>query len=158
MQLYTWIYSLKQTLSSDTEASLQRAISAFLSQWKSHGTPVEGMIQLKYQRFVIVQANPEDERPSGCSMDSLKRAVSSILEEHHLEQVDAGYVFFRNANGEIEHVFHRDLQSHIAQGKLQAETIVFDHTLSQSDDLTVWEVPLSSTWLKRYLKDQRLST
>ena len=151
MQAYTWFYSLATTLTDSQEAALLADFSAFTRQWQSHGTPVEGLIQVKYKRFVIAQANPADSRPSGCSIDSLKRGIEHILTQHQLPWLDAAYVFFRKDTDDIQAVHFREITSLVQSGALKAETTVFDHSLSQSDDLSKWEVPLKQTWLKRHL-------
>ncbi|MEZ4772453.1 MAG: hypothetical protein R3D00_04660 [Bacteroidia bacterium] len=152
MQQYTWFFSLRQPLSSEKKKGVQHSFDQFLSQWKTHGTPVDGMIDLKYDQFVIVQADPGVSRPSGCSIDSLKRAITTILQQEQLEWMDAAMVSYRDAHGVIRSVNFREISALVANGQLTAETIVFDNSLDQSDDLSKWEVPMKHTWLKRYLK------
>lgn len=152
MQSYTWIYSL-ETEVSDTHASQLRIdFDKFVQQWKSHGTPVDGLIRLFYNRFVVIQSDPAVSRPSGCSIDSLKRGIAQILKQHNLSWLEAAYVFYRDANGQIQHMHYQHISSKVSSGELHAETIVFDHSLSQSDDMSKWEVPMNQTWLKRYLR------
>ncbi|MEM7371738.1 MAG: hypothetical protein AAF587_24190 [Bacteroidota bacterium] len=151
MQAYTWFYSLATPLTASEEAALTADFAAFTQQWQSHGTPVNGLIQVKYKRFVIAQANPTTSRPSGCSIDSLKRGIEQILSQHQLPWLDAAYVFFRKDTDEIEAVHFKEIASLVQTGVLKAETTVFDHSLSHSDDLDKWEVPLKQTWIKRHL-------
>ncbi|MFK7925269.1 MAG: hypothetical protein AB8H47_25160 [Bacteroidia bacterium] len=154
MQSYTWFYSLADALSPEKEQALAADFEYFLAQWKSHGTPVEGLIKIQYGRFVIVQSNPEDSRPSGCSIDSLKKSVSAIIDKHGLSVLDASYVYYRSGT-EIQATHFKELPKLATEGTLEADTIVFDHSLSQSDDLSKWELPLKQTWLKRYLPKVR---
>lgn len=151
MQAYTWIYSLEHEISAETLSALQAAFDAFLRQWKSHGVPVDGMIQLRHHRFVIIQSDPADDRPSGCSIDSLKRAIGQILEQHHLKVQDAAYVQYRDAEGQVQSVHFQQLPSLVKEGKVGPQTMFFDHSLGQSDDLSKWEMPMQETWLKRFL-------
>jgi hypothetical protein len=151
MQAYTWFFSLSTPLSAEQEVALQADFANFANQWKSHGTPVEGLIQVKHKRFVIAQSNPVDSRPSGCSIDSLKRGIEQILRTHQLPQLDSSQVFYRDEAGEIQFTDFRSIPELVAQGKLQGDTLIFDHSLSQSDDLSKWEVPLAQSWLRRYL-------
>ncbi|MCI4666872.1 MAG: hypothetical protein MRZ79_01835 [Bacteroidia bacterium] len=152
MQSYTWFFSLKDELDAEQFAKLKGDFDQFTSQWKTHGAPVDGLIQIRHKRFVIAQSNPADDRPSGCSIDSLRRGVEAILRQHQLKTFDNGYVFFVDADGEIQEVHFKELPQYIDGGRLDANTLVLDHSLSHSDDLEKWEVPLQSTWLKRYLK------
>ncbi len=151
MTKYTWFYSFAQALSVDQIIALEADFEAFLSQWKTHGTPVQGMIQIRYARFVIIQADPREGRPSGCSIDSMRHAVEQILTAHGLSWLDNSHVFIADEEDEILALNFRDLPALAAAGKLKADTLVFDHTLSQTDDLSKWEMPLADTWLRRYL-------
>lgn len=150
MQQYTWFYSLKTPLTLEQKQALEQSIDAFLTQWRSHGVPVEGMVRIAYDRFLIVQSDPADNRPSGCSIDSLKRAMTQMLAQHHMEVMDAAHVFYRTETA-IDFSHFKELPKLIASGELTADQVVFDHSLGQSDDLDRWEVPLRETWLKRYL-------
>jgi hypothetical protein len=151
MQQYTWFYSLKSPLSELDAEKLAAAFESFLQKWKSHGIAVEGEISIRYNRFVIARSNPERERPSGCSIDTLKRTVEQVFAQKAIEWLDSGYIFYRDAEGAILPLHFRDIPSMIASGRLHADTVVFDHSLDQSDDLDRWEVTLAQTWLKRYL-------
>ncbi|MEL6132300.1 MAG: hypothetical protein AAFR59_02930 [Bacteroidota bacterium] len=151
MQQYTWIFSLRAPLNPDAKAELQKDLDTFTGQWKSHGTPVEGLIQVKRDQFIIVQADPSVSRPSGCSIDSLRRGVDQILKHHGLEVLTPASVGYEGGGGEVTFVDFREIPQYVKEGKLHAQTRVFDNTLSQSDDLALWEQPLEATWLKRYL-------
>lgn len=151
MQLYTWIYSLEQPASAEKIAALNKDLGHFLDQWKSHGVPVEGLIQLRYDRFVLIQSRPDQERPSGCSIDSLRRSVEQILQNQGLTWADNSGVFFRDPSGEIRLIHFLQLEKLISDGEITGETLVFDHSMGNGDDLSRWEVPLKETWMKRYL-------
>lgn len=150
MQQYTWFFSLKDSLSPAAKAQLQASIDAFLAQWKTHGVPVDGLVRIAHDRFVIVQSNPSEGRPSGCSIDSLKRGMTQVLQQNEVETVDAAHVYYRQGD-QIQYTHFKEISQQIAQGILKEGDIVFDHSLGQSDDLTQWEKPLQDTWLKRYL-------
>ncbi|MCB0854529.1 MAG: hypothetical protein KDD63_20045 [Bacteroidetes bacterium] len=150
MQQYTWFYSLKSPLSPEQVAALEVDFAQFLSKWNTHGTPVDGLITLKYNRFIIIQSDPKVARPSGCSIDSLKRAIGEILNAHRLEVVDSAYIFYRDGNDEIQSTHFSKIPGLVNDGTLRPETIVLDHSLDQSDDLSKWETAMENTWLNRY--------
>lgn len=154
MQTYTWIFSLTESVDDVVASDLARDFEAFQAQWKSHGTPVTGLITLHHQRFVIIQSKEEESRPSGCSIDSLRRGVTGILQHHNLAWLEGGEVFYRDASGEIQMVHFQKIAGLVAEGILSPETIVFDHSLSNSDDLSLWEVPMNNTWMKRFLPSE----
>ncbi len=151
MQSYTWFFSLKHELTPGQKEALQKDFDAFTAQWKTHRQPVDGLIQIKYDRFIIAQSNPGENRPSGCSIDSLRRGIEQILQSHQLKTLDNGYIFYKNETGEVEEVHFKELSQYVKGGRIKADTLVFDHSLDQTDDLGKWEMPLRATWLKRYL-------
>lgn len=155
MQQYTWFFSLAQPIDAQQQAQLQADFDAFTAQWKSHGTPVSGLINLRYGQFVVVQASPDEARPSGCSIDSLKRGVEGILQRHALTWLDPAWVFYRDAQGEIKRTLFNQVPALLVSGEMHEDTVVFDHSLSQTDDLARWEVPMRDTWLSRYLTTKK---
>ena len=148
MTTYTWIYTLAENID---QKALEADFAAFLNQWQTHGTPVKGTIAVKYDRFVIVQADPSDGRPSGCSIDSMRHGVEAILQNKNISWLDNGIVAFRAKDDSIQAVPFREIPSFLEAGDLGPDTIIFDNTLSQTDDLNLWERPLRETWMKRYL-------
>jgi hypothetical protein len=146
---HIWIFQLAAEPDTITEARIQSRLDGLIDSWKAHGTPVPGQSEIRYSRFVIVQAEPG--HASGCSIDSMQRGVTDIL--HALGHTAVGHdqVFYRAADGSIASIDFREARAAVADGRLHAGTIVFDATLGQSSDLDRWEVPLEQTWLARFL-------
>lgn len=151
MQKNTWFYSLLAPLTTKQVADLQARFDGFTNNWKSHGTPVNGKINIQYNQFVVAQSDISDERPSGCSIDSMRKAIETILKEDGLEWADAAKVFYKNGDNSIQQSDFRQIPQLLTKGEISAESVVFDHSLNNSDDLTLWERPMKETWLKRYL-------
>ena len=147
----TWIFSLAKTITAPQQQALAQDFKRFLAQWHTHGKAVAGEIFLAHDRFVVVRLAPEAVRPSGCSIDSMRQAVSRILMEHQCDVLDASHVFFRDLDGAIRYEKHHQLPALISHGTLQADSMVFDHSLGGRDQLDHWEVPLHQSWMKRYL-------
>ncbi|MDX1905841.1 MAG: hypothetical protein SF053_02325 [Bacteroidia bacterium] len=151
MQQYTWIYTLSEPLTDDAATALQEAFDQFTRQWKSHGDLVTGRIELHAHRFVTVQADPAQHRPSGCSIDTMRRTVTEILTQRSLTWLDASWIAWRDKDHHIRTVHYREIAALIRAGEMGPDTLVFDHSLGQSDDLSRWELPLAQTWMARFL-------
>ena len=65
--------------------------------------------------------------------------------------LDASTIFYRDAEGQIQQVHFSKIKALVEQGVVHAATIVFDHSLGQSDDLSQWELPMEQTWMRRHL-------
>lgn len=111
MQEYTWFYSLKDTPDTATADRLEAGFAHFLANWKSHGTPVDGLVRFVHDRFIIIQSDPNQSRPSGCSIDSLRRGVEGILTQGGVAWLDASHIFYRDAAGAIQQVHFSEIKS-----------------------------------------------
>lgn len=150
MQKNTWFYSLISPLDASQVADLQAKFDTFTQNWKSHGTPVNGRIHIEYGQFVVVKSDISDERPSGCSIDSMRKAVEQILQQQGLKWADAATIFYKNGET-IHQTDFRKIPDLILAGELSENSLVFDHSLNNSDDLNMWVREMKDTWLKRYL-------
>jgi hypothetical protein len=145
-----WIFQLTQVLEPSSEANLKRGLDQLMVDWKAHGTPVPGTYEIRYHRFVIVQSAPG--ATSGCSIDSMTHGVEDLLSTAGVKPLPHNNILYRNAAGEIELVDFREVGAAISAGKLGPDTIVFDMSLGQTQDLNRFEVRLADSWLKRYLE------
>lgn len=152
-----WFYSLTNTLTVAQTDSLSQQFQAFLAQWKSHGTPVTGNIDIKYARFILISLAESSENPSGCSIDSMRHAVEKILKSHEITWLEASTVFFRNKDGEIQNADFRLIPQLVADNILTPDSIVFDNSLSNTGLLEKWEVKMADTWMRRYLNLTKVS-
>lgn len=146
-----WIFQALSPLSAGQQQRVSAALDQFLQKWNAHGTPVPGVYELRYERFLILTA-PEGST-SGCSIDSMTREVTALMQRENIQRAEASLVFYKNTTGEIQAVDFREIPAAIAAGQLGPETTVFDITLNQTSDLQCWEVPLRETWMARYLPE-----
>jgi hypothetical protein len=149
MMQHTWVFQLSRALTEAEAAQVQVELDRFLAQWKSHGAPVPGTAEIPYRHFIVVQAVPGT--TSGCSIDAMNKGVEGILAKTNISLLGPERVFYRNAQGNIDHVDFRSLSAAILAGHLGADTHVFDSSLGQKGDLAKWEVRLSDTWMQRFL-------
>ena len=146
---HIWIFQLASMPDAGQSAILNSGLDHLMQTWKAHGSPVPGTYQLQYGRFLIVQAEPG--HASGCSIDSMNRSVAEILTNANLSVLGAERVLFRAHDGSISDIDFKEVKVAIQDGRLNADSIVFDGTLGNSNDLAKWEVTLSQTWMARFL-------
>jgi hypothetical protein len=146
---HIWIFQLAVSPTDSQKALILPQLEAFVAVWKAHGAPVPGEVSLRHERFVVVQAEPG--HASGCSIDSMNKGVNDILANAGIEVLGAERVFFRESDGSIAHIDFKEVKSAIISGRLNANSTVFDSTLSNSNDLQRWETTLDKTWMGRFL-------
>ena len=147
----TWIFQLRHPISAAHRSNLLTALSALMADWKAHGTPVPGQAKVVRDRFIVVQAQPGS--TSGCSIDSMTQGIDSILDAMGMALLPPNEVFYLNPEGDLAHIDFRKVKEALAEGRMHADTVVFDSTMGQSNDLNRWEMPLRETWLARFLPE-----
>ena len=149
MMQSTWIFQLQSPLEPQTADQVKTEVKQFLTVWNAHGTPVPGKVDLPYNRFITIEAEPG--ATSGCSIDKMTRTVRDIVQRSGNVVLEPHVVFYQNEGEEIKHIDFREIDGAISSGELTAETTIFDASMNQSSDLQKWRVPLKETWLSRYL-------
>ena len=146
---HVWIFQLATAPSSSAKSSILAELDAFIAVWKAHGSPVPGVSEMRYDRFVIVQAEPG--HASGCSIDAMTKGVNDILARHAVATLGPERICFKEADGSIADIDFKEAKGAILSGRLQADSTIFDSTMGQSNDLGRWEVPLQASWMGRFL-------
>lgn len=149
----TWIFQLRDSLSASQQAKIEAELGPFVRDaWKAHGAPVPGELEIRYDRFVIIRAEPGS--TSGCSIDSMTKTASRILEDAGAEKLEANFVFFKDENGNIEFIDFREIPLALQSGRISAETPVFQTAIQPGESFDKFEQPLKNTWMSRYLRQQ----
>ncbi len=146
---HNWIFQLKTHLSRSQRAQLLRDLVVLMEEWESHGAPVPGVAEIRYDRFILVKARPGT--TSGCSIDSMSQGVDKILTKNGAELLPNNFIYFRNSEGVLDYIDFRDVRGAIESGDLHPESTVYDSTFGQTNDLSRWEVSLKNCWLARFL-------
>ncbi len=76
-----WIFAFREKLAEEKELALKSKLASFLPTWLSHKKEMRGECEIVLSRFLIVLADEELCAASGCSIDSLFRAVRESSEE-----------------------------------------------------------------------------
>jgi hypothetical protein len=130
-----WVYALDRELTSDEQERVRGVLDAFLTEWQSHGTPVEGAYDIIEGRFVVLAGATAD-GVSGCSTDSSVRVIKQIEADMGVGAFDRTLVFFRDGAGKVVAVSRADFQDLVAQGHVTPDTIVFDNTVTTVGHVT----------------------
>ncbi len=151
MQKDTWFYILSSELSENQETTLKYELEQFIKLWKSHGSPISGETKIIEKKIIIIQADTLIEKPSGCSIDSMKKSIEKILHTLSLSWLPPSMLLYRDKQGKIETLDFRQIKNLIQEDRINPDTIFFDFSLNQTDNIEYLEAPLSETWMKRFL-------
>jgi hypothetical protein len=128
-----WVYPLARPLSDSERDLVASRLAAFVTQWNSHGAPVQGAFEIVENRFVLIAGHVAD-GVGGCSTDSMVRVMKGLREEG-IDGFDRTLVFFRDANNAVQSVSRADFQELVSAGQVDANTPVFDGTIQFIGDL-----------------------
>lgn len=143
-----WIYQSSRPFIEKEEREINEQLYQFYIQWQSHGTPVKGWAKLLYRQFIVVLADENDFRVSGCSTDSSVRVIKSIERQYSVNMFDRMLLTFL-VKGKAEMLPFNQVQFAIDKGYINSETPVFNNVLETKADLfEKWLVPAGETWLK----------
>lgn len=154
-----WIFPLSKALNNQATAQVEAGLEQFISTWKSHGQPVKGDFEIRYNQFVIMAADLEASHIrkdnelaggiGGCSMDSLHRGVKEVVGQAGATLSDLSSIQYRS-DTEIVEVSRSQFQQLVSDGKVSNTTTVFNNTIQSLSELQAgtWEVPLKDSWHK----------
>jgi|DewCreStandDraft_4_1066084.scaffolds.fasta_scaffold205087_1 hypothetical protein len=150
-QAKVWIYPLSRALAPTEELGIGEKLKAFVQQWKAHGHDLKASFKILHSRFIVLAVDEEYHAPSGCSIDSSVHAVADILQSAGLQLADRGQVFFL-INNTIQNISVTRLRQSLNEGIWNADTLVFDTSVTTYGELNQNPVSAGKTWLVRYLK------
>lgn len=143
-----WIYQSSRPFVEREESEINEQLHQFYIQWQSHGTPVKGWAKLLFKQFIVIIADENDFKVSGCSTDSSVRVVKSIERQYEVNMFDRMLLTFL-INEKAQMLPFNQVQFAIDRGYIKKDTPVFNNVLETKADLfEKWLVPLEETWLR----------
>jgi hypothetical protein len=145
-----WIYQSNRKFSDVEFAEIQTDLQTFLENWSAHGTSLECSYELKYNRFIIIAANPEVQEVTGCSIDASVQFIQHLEQKYNVDLLDKMNVTFKLG----DHVAHKTLIDFKKMAKDKAvteNTIVFNNLINNIAEYNEsWEVPAMDSWHSRF--------
>jgi len=145
-----WIYQSNRKFSEDEITDIETDLKAFLENWAAHGTGLEASYQLKYNRFIIIAVNQENQMATGCSIDASVQFIQELEKKYEVDLLDKMNVTFKLG----EHIAHKPLIDFKKMAKEKAvseNTIVFNNLVNTIEEWNEsWEVPAAESWHSRF--------
>lgn len=145
-----WIYQSNRKFSDDEFAAIELDLQSFLENWAAHGTGLEASYQLKYNRFLIIAVNQENQIATGCSIDASVQFIQELEKKYEVDLLDKMNVTFKLG----EHIAHKPLIEFKKMAKEKAvsgNTIVFNNLVNTIEEWNEsWEVPAAESWHSRF--------
>ncbi len=147
-----WVYQSDREFTDAEVSEIEERISGFTAEWASHQRDVTAMGKVLYKRFIVLCADESQFQVSGCSIDSSVRFIKEVEQSYGLNLFDRMSVAYREGD-HIETVARNGFQQLVSQGKVNANTIVFNNMITTKAELnTQWEVPAAQSWHAQVFK------
>ena len=142
-----WIYQSDRIFFMQEALEMETMLQQFVSDWKSHGTPVKGYANLFFGRFIILMADENATGVSGCSTDSSVRLIKQIEKKYNVSLFDRQMLTFY-IKEKVEPLPLSQLKYAVENKFITADTLYFDNTVLTKETLeNKWIIPVKNTWL-----------
>jgi|TARA_B110000014_G_C20107956_1_gene583013 chemotaxis regulatin CheY-phosphate phosphatase CheZ len=147
-----WIYQSNRRLTTDELELVTNRTKIFLEQWAAHGTGLQAGFEIKYERFIVIAVNQDEQSATGCSIDSSVRFIQELEKELDIELLDKMNVAFKQGDF-VNFKNLLDFKKMAKSGAIGKKTIVFNNLVTNILEYKEnWEVPANDSWHSRFFK------
>ncbi len=131
-----WLYQSQTILGTDLQATINKDLKVFISNWAAHGTELHGDAFILEDYFIVLAVDESKVGASGCSIDSSTRFIKELEKRYKLSLLDRLNVLTEK-DGTKEIV-------HFSAVKNDPERYVFDPMIKTLGELRKkWKVKIS---------------
>lgn len=142
-----WLYQANRFLSNDEVNTIESKGRVFVDSWNSHGALMDASIEVRYNRVIVVAADEEQAKASGCGIDKSVRFIQELGSQLGIDFFQRTQVLYKTNETEIADKPIHEFWAMRKAGIITESTIVIDNTIKTVGDLkTVWEIPFNESW------------
>jgi hypothetical protein len=147
-----WIYQSNRRFTQDELIEVADKLTLFVTEWAAHGTGLQAGFELKYERFIVLAVNQDEQNATGCSIDSSVRFIQELESTYNIELLDKMNVAFKQGEF-INFKTLLDFKSMAKSGAIGKKTVVFNNLVTNIAEYNEnWEVPAIDSWHSRFFK------
>ncbi|MGI4804828.1 MAG: hypothetical protein ACRYFL_08670 [Janthinobacterium lividum] len=144
-----WVYQANRELTETEIVKLQPLLNQFAQSWTAHNQQLKAAAQIVFNRFIILLVDESQAGASGCSIDKSVHFMKEVESEFNINLFDRFQTAYFSGD-EIKTANREAFETLLREGKVNAETIVFNNMVSTLADLeSKWQVPLKNSWHNR---------
>ena len=142
-----WIYQSNRLFSISEALEIEEMLEAFVSDWKSHGTPVKGYANLFFGQFIVLMADESATGVSGCSTDSSVRLIKQIEQQYKVNLFDRLLLAFV-VKEKLQLIPLAQLNYAVENNFITADSLYFNNIVQTKEELqNNWIIPIKDSWL-----------
>ncbi len=148
-QSRVWIYQSNRPFSQEEVTEIKEKIQNFAQSWVSHNRALKAHGDVYHNRFIVLMVDETQAGASGCSIDSSVRFLQQLQAAYGIDLFDRMNFSFEK-DGEVHTVSRAEFQELFQNGKINAQTPVFDTLVKTKADFDqAFKKPLSESWHQR---------
>ena len=146
-----WIYQADRELTNEEAAKMRLLLSAFVEGWTAHKASLRAHADVIFKRFIIILADEETTKASGCSIDASVRFLKEIEQQFNVDLFNRLNILYIK-DGEVLSATKNEFEQLIQSGAIQPETLIFNNLVNTKHDFeTQWQIPLSKSWFSKLI-------
>jgi len=150
-----WIYVSSRELTDLETSDINLALARFTKEWVAHGSDLRATGVVRYNRFIILMVDETQAGASGCSIDKSVHFLKELEQEYGLTLFNR-LLFTWLEKDQVNAAPLSELRRLYEEGRITNSTLVFNNAIINRKDLDEkWLLPLSESWVKTKLPDQR---
>lgn len=106
-----WIYGANRYFTDQEESLVQQALNEFTADWAAHGAELRATSTILFKNFIVIVADENVAKASGCSIDSSVRFIKEIGSKLKIDFFNRLYMLIEK-EGELKRVHFSDLSSY----------------------------------------------
>src|SRR5438552_3723508 len=122
----TWVFGADRDVEESSAKLLLREVDRFLSEWHAHGTPLTVARDWGANRFRTSAVDHTVAGAQGCSSEGLYCSRKFLDQKLGESPVTSGLIVYGKPNGGIDEVDRERFAFLSQQGKITADTRVFN--------------------------------
>ncbi len=146
-----WIYQSSRLFFLSEVFEIEKMLSDFVTEWKSHGKPVQGYANLFFGTFIVFMADETATGVSGCSTDSSVKVIKEMEKRFKVDLFNRQSLAFM-VKEKVQQIHLSQLPYALDNHFIGPDTLYFNNTVLTKKELEEkWIIPLKNSWLSRKL-------
>jgi len=142
-----WVYLSNRILNKTEVNAIKAQGEAFLRRWSAHGKKLEAALEVFHNQFIVLFADEEQAKATGCSIDKSVRFIKSLEKEFEIALLDRNLVAYKD-DGRIATCTRDEILENFRRGLLKVDTVVFNNLVTTKKEFDAkWQVPFKESWL-----------
>ncbi|MDR3272370.1 MAG: hypothetical protein LBT29_02640 [Flavobacteriaceae bacterium] len=147
-----WIFQSRRILTEQEEQNIAEMIETFLQSWAAHGKEMKSDYKILNHKFIVITADENHTKATGCSMDSLNRLARDINAEYDLDLLNRLWISYETAEKDIKTILLNEFKQSVKNGLFDLNTIIYNLSVSSAKEFNEkFKQPLHQSWAKIYL-------